>query len=67
MLAIGILAIVFVVVFFAELMMLLFNQKKCYRICKQVMEHEVLLTVLSILALLLVGYFLFQEVSPHEC
>ena len=64
MLAIGILAIVFVVVFFAELMMLLFNQKKCYRICKQVMEHEVLLTVLSILALLLVGYFLFQELNP---
>ena len=66
MMAIEILAIVFVVAFFVKLAMLMFGQKKCYRICKNVMEHEMAFTVLSILAFLLVGYFLFQDMSPVE-
>lgn len=66
MIAIQVLAIVFVAVLAIKIIMTIFGQKQCYRICKNLMEHEVVVTVISILALLLVGYFLFQEMSPVE-
>ncbi|MEM4230299.1 MAG: hypothetical protein QXF25_00250 [Candidatus Pacearchaeota archaeon] len=66
MMSVEILAIVFLAVFFLKIGMLLFDQKKCFKICKNVLEHEVVMTVLSLLAVLLVSYFLFQEMSQVE-
>jgi hypothetical protein len=63
---VAILAILFAAVVLIKVVMTIFGQKQCYRICKNLMEHEVAMTVISILVLLLVGYFLFQELSPLE-
>lgn len=66
MMIVEILAIVFVAAFFLKLLTLVLSQKTSYKYVKMVLENRKTFTVLSVLLLLVVGYYLFQEVSQVD-
>ncbi len=61
-----ILAIVFVAGFFIKLLTLILSQKTLNKYMKLVFDNRKTFTVLSVLVLLVVGYYLFQEVSQVD-
>jgi hypothetical protein len=63
---IEILAVVFIAAFFLRVSMLLWGQRYYYKLTKTVMENQKLFTVISVILLLVAGYYLFQEMSTIQ-
>ncbi len=61
-----ILAVLFIAVFFLRVAMLLWGQKFYYKLTKTVLDNQRLFTVLSVILLIVAGYYLFQEMSTIQ-
>ena len=61
-----ILALLFVIAVVVKLLALVFAQKFCYKKAKYFMNRPMLSTILSTILLVVVGYFLFKEMSTVQ-